>query len=128
MGQWDWEWFCTLTFRGIVHPGAADKRFRRFVMQLNRVLYGRRWLKHGQGIRWVRALEYQRRGAIHYHVLFAGVSGRRPHDCVRMWNDLAGSAQIEPIRDMTASLYYLTKYVHRGGKLDVEPRMRAPQP
>jgi hypothetical protein len=128
LGSWDWEWLVHLTFQEIVHPEAADKRFRRFVMQLNRRLYGRRWYKHGQGIRWVRALEYQRRGALHYHVLFAGVCGLRPHDCVRMWKDLAGIAKIEPIRNMTASLYYLTKYVHRGGELDVEPRMRAPLP
>ena len=125
---WDWEWTGTLTFRGNVHPEAADKRFRRFVMQLNRVLYGRRWFKHGRGIRWVRALEYQQRGAVHYHVLFAGVSGLRPHDCARMWNDLGGLAEIQPIRNTAAALRYLTKDVLRGGELDVEPRMRAPHP
>jgi hypothetical protein len=123
---WPWEWCCTLTFRASVHPEAADKRFRRFVMQLNRDLYGRRWLKHGQGLRWVRTLECQRRGVLHYHVLFAGVSDLRPHDCARIWNDLAGFARIEPIRDMTAVLRYLSKDVHRGGELEFEPRMRAP--
>jgi hypothetical protein len=45
--QWPWEWFVSLTFRRDVHPEAAGKQFRRFVMQLNRILYGRRWLKHG---------------------------------------------------------------------------------
>jgi hypothetical protein len=81
---WPWEWYCTLTFRQNVHPEAADKRFRVFVMQLNRRLYGRRWLKHGQGIQWARTLEFQRRGTLHYHVVFAGVSGLRPHDCARL--------------------------------------------
>jgi hypothetical protein len=45
-----------------------------------------------------------------------------------VWNDLAGFAKIEPIRDMAAVLRYLSKYVHRGGELEFEPRMRAPQP
>jgi hypothetical protein len=43
---WPWEWFCTLTFRECVHPEAADKQFRVFVMRLNRARYSRRWLKH----------------------------------------------------------------------------------
>jgi hypothetical protein len=63
---------------------------------------------------------------LHYHVLFAGVSDLRPHDCARIWNDLAGFARIEPIRDTTAVLRYLSKDVHRGGELEFEPRMRAP--
>jgi hypothetical protein len=102
----------TLILRGNVHPEAADKRFRRFVMRFNRHLYGRRWLKHGQGIRWARTLECQRRGTLHYHVVFVGVSGLRPHDCARMWNDLVGIATIEPIRDTAASLHYLIKDLH----------------
>jgi hypothetical protein len=49
LGRWEWEWFCTFTFRDLVHPEAADKRFR--------VLFGHHWHKHGAGLRWVRALE-----------------------------------------------------------------------
>src|SRR5215472_1387620 len=26
--RWEWEWFSTFTFRDLVHPEAADKRFR----------------------------------------------------------------------------------------------------
>jgi hypothetical protein len=126
--RWDWDWFCTLTFPQDVHPEAADKRFRAFVMQLNRALYGRRWLKHGQGVQWARALEYQGRGAIHYHALLTGTSGLRPRDCAALWHTRAGFARIEPIRDTVAVLRYFGKYVLRGGELDFEPRMRMPQP
>src|SRR5262245_36635738 len=41
LGRWEWEWFCTFTFRDLVHPEAADKRFRVFVSQANRVLADR---------------------------------------------------------------------------------------
>ena len=125
--QWPWEWFLSLTFRQSAHPEAADKQFRRFVMQLNRVLYHQRWLKHDQGIRWVQALEYNRQGAIHYHALFTGVSGLRPHDCAALWHKHAGFARIEAIRNTVAVLRYISKGVPRGGELDFEPRMRAPQ-
>jgi hypothetical protein len=125
--QWPWEWCGTLTFRQDVHPEAADKQFRRFVMQLNRVLYGHHWRKRGRGIRWVRALEYQRRGVLHYHVLLAGVSGLRPRDCAALWYARAGLAKIELIRDTVAALRYFSKFVLQGGELAFEPRMQPPQ-
>ena len=123
--QWPWEWFGTLTFRDPVHPEAAAKRFDAFAARLNRALYGPRWYKHHVGIQWVRALEYQRRGVIHFHAVIAGVAGQRRSHWVKVWNDLAGYARIEPIRNMGAVLRYLSKYVRRGGELDFEPRMRA---
>jgi hypothetical protein len=36
--RWEWEWFCPFTFRDLVHPEAADKRFRVLISQANRVL------------------------------------------------------------------------------------------
>jgi hypothetical protein len=126
--QWPWEWYGTLTFRQDVHPEAAGKQFRRFVMRLNRRLYGHHWRKHGRGIQWARVLEYQRRGALHYHVLLAGVSGQQPRDCAALWHTWAGFAKIEPIRDLTAVLRYVSKFILQGGELDLEPRMRPPQP
>jgi hypothetical protein len=38
LGRWEWEWFCTFTFRDMVHPEAADKRFRVLLSQATRVL------------------------------------------------------------------------------------------
>ena len=73
----------------------------------------------------MRALEYQRRGVLHFHAVIAGVAGQRRSHWVQVWNDLAGYARIEPIRNTGAVLRYLSKYVRRGGELDFEPRMRA---
>jgi hypothetical protein len=61
LGRWEWEWFCTFTFRDLVHPEAADKRFRVLISQANRVLYGVRWHKHGAGLRWVSLIEQGKR-------------------------------------------------------------------
>jgi hypothetical protein len=81
LGRWEWEWFCTFTFRDLVHPEAADKRFRVLISQANRVLWGVRWYQRRQGLRWVRALEYQKRDVIHYHALLAGVQDSDPCTC-----------------------------------------------
>src|SRR5262245_66093503 len=56
LGRWEWEWFCTFTFRDLVHPEAADKRFRVLISQANRVLYGQRGTSTGKAcggsVRW----------------------------------------------------------------------------
>jgi hypothetical protein len=119
LGRWTWQWFCTFTFREIVHPESADKRFRLFVSMVNRELYGTRWHKKGLGVQWVWALEYQRRGVIHYHALVAGVQDLRRLTWMDIWQELAGYARIEPIRDRTAVRRYVSKYVVKGGELDL---------
>jgi hypothetical protein len=119
LGRWRWEWYCTLTFRDDVHPEAAERRFRTFVNMINRSLYGPRWFKHGQGIRWVRALEYQRRGVIHFHALLAGAGDVPRPSWTETWHELAGFAKIEPIESPAAVLRYVSKYVVRGGELDL---------
>jgi hypothetical protein len=117
--RWEWEWFCTFTFRDLVHPEAADKRFRVLISQANRVLYGHRWHKKGEGICWVRALEYQKRDVIHYHALLAGVQDLRRLTWMDRWNELAGYARIEPIEAAAAVERYVTKYVVKGGEIDM---------
>jgi hypothetical protein len=116
---WTWDWFLHFTFREIVHPEAADKRFRLFISMVNRELYGPRWHKKGQGVKWVRALELQRHGVIHYHVLITGVDDLRRLMWMDIWNEPAGFARIEPIRDGTAVRRYVSKYVVKGGELDL---------
>ena len=129
-----WDWFCTLTFRGdAIHPESADKRFRVWTSKINRELYGPRWWKHGQGVRWVRALEMQRRGVIHYHALLggAGVDELRRLVWMDEWNRLAGFARIEPPRDGAAVRRYCAKYVAKGGEIDLGgplPRVAADAP
>jgi len=107
------------TFRDLVHPEAADKRFRVLLSQANRVLYGHRWHKKGEGIRWVRALEYQKRDVIHYHALMAGVQDLRRLTWMDRWHELAGYARIESIESAAAVARYVSKYVVKGGEIDL---------
>jgi hypothetical protein len=119
LSQWTWCWFCTFTFRDEVHPEAADKRFRVFISKLNRSLYGPRWFKKNKSVQWVRALEWQRRGVTHYHALIAGVGNARRLSWMDEWNRLAGFAKIEPIKSQVAVNRYCSKYITKGGEIDV---------
>lgn len=124
----EWQWFVNLTFREETHPEAADKKYRRFINLLNRDLYGRRYLERGEGLTWVRGLEWQRREVVHFHALFADAEnidnklGR--FDQMRRWESLAGIARIYPIDDkQEAVIRYVTKYVVKGGEIDVSQNL-----
>ena len=119
----EFQWFATLTFEANVHPEAALKRYRRFTNNLNRTLYGRRWMKKPQdGIHWIVAVERQKRGVVHLHALLGD-----PHDLnastrrlywMDHWNEMAGFARIEAIRSSDAVLRYVTKYVVKDGDIE----------
>ncbi len=49
----------------------AEKLFTAWIHGLNQKLFGRSYYLHHDGARWVRGMEWQRRGAIHFHVLIA---------------------------------------------------------
>jgi len=120
LGGYRWDWLGTFTFReGRVHAEAADKLFRVFISKANRVKYGRRWHKKGLGISWVRGLERQRRGTLHYHALLSGVGELRRLTYMDLWNELAGFAKIEPPRSRADVVRYVSKYVVKGGEIDL---------
>ncbi len=91
--------------------------FRVFIGEINRELYGPRWRERGQGVRWVRAMEMQRRGVLHFHALLGGerVDELRRLLLMDRWNQLAGFARIEAPRSGRAVRSYCAKYVTKGG-------------
>jgi len=123
LGRYDWQWFVTLTFRGSsVHPEKADKKWRVWLDRLNTSLFGRRWWKKSSGVRWARALEYQRRGVIHFHALVGGVPGDKLGDrlpAAAMWQDIAGFSRVDAIKNLELVKRYVSKYVVKGGEIDV---------
>jgi hypothetical protein len=132
LGEFHWDLFGTLTFRNDTHPEAALKLFRLFVSQLNRKLYGPRWSKHGKGIGWCVALERQLRGVLHLHCLLAEPeltrllksswfkeNGHWANALNESWNALAGFARIEPIKHAELVAGYVSKYVIKGGEIDL---------
>lgn len=104
VSRYEWQWFCTMTFRDSVHPESADKRFRMFVSKLNRKLFGPRWSsKKRATVYWARGLEYQKRGVLHFHALLACAGKDLNHIAIRrdweaVWQDLSGYARIEKVR------------------------------
>lgn len=120
----DWERYCHFTFRESVHPEQANKRFLRFIRDINRSIYGRRYNEHGFGISWVRGLEWQKRDVIHFHGLFGGgVSVLRRLTYMDKWNEDNGFARILPYDKKLGALYYMVKYVLKvGNSISTSPK------
>lgn len=121
------EWFLHLTFKDCLHPEEADKRYFHFVHTINQALYGKRYK---YGIPWFRGTEWQKRGAIHFHAMFGGgvnVLSRLQYK--ELWYHagikkngqprINGIARIYEYDPEQGGLDYMTKYVEKGGELDV---------
>lgn len=122
----DFKWFATLTFRDPVHPEQAGRRFDRWVHNLNRKVYGVRYTGRKQGVRWIRAIEWQRREVIHFHCLIADIPevwNPEEKDFRRLcwmdeWSKENGYARIYPYDKSLGACYYLGKYIGKGGEID----------
>ena len=119
-----YELYCTLTFIEDIHPEQADRRYKRFIRKINESLYGRRYREKRKSIYWVRALELQRRGVIHFHALLGGgVYKLHRLRTMQLWESERGNgmARIEKYNPTLGARNYLSKYVSkgRGGELDI---------
>lgn len=125
--RYEWDWFITFTFRDVRHAEAADKLFKVWLNQVNNKLYGRRWREHGQGVYWVKALEYQKRGIIHFHVLMSDVQNLnetlRRLSFMDRWNKLAGFSKIEVPNRQDCVTRYCAKYIIKGGEIEISPTL-----
>ena len=121
IGRYPWEWFVTLTFTDDIHPEAALKALRVWLSKLNRELFGHRWYKRvPYGVYWVVAIEYQKRGVIHLHLLINGVGDTRRLTWMDNWLDMGnknGWARIEAVETNKAVSRYLSKYVTKDGEI-----------
>lgn len=133
LARFPMQWFCTFTFQDSVHPERAEKLFRLFIRRLNRKLYGRHFERKGHvGVYWVLAWEYQKRGVLHFHALIGDVEDlnlrARRLDFMDLWAGFgapAGFARIEAIDSQQAVQRYVTKYVSKGGQIDLSPSLRS---
>lgn len=109
-----------------MHPELAEKKFRYFIGDINRALFSRKWYEHGDGVRWVRALEMQKRGVIHFHALIGGVGVEDLRRLTYMdkWEDIAGFARIEPVKSSYAVRCYVSKYVLKDGEIELGGPLR----
>ncbi len=85
----------------------------------NRMAFGHAWAKRGLGVTWVRALEYQKRGTIHFHALLGDVGRLRRLTLMDRWKDLAGFARIGAVNDQERVRKYVAKYVAKNCDIEL---------
>lgn len=116
-----WSWFATFTFRGDIHPEAANKIYMKYIHQINREVFGCRYYKRKEGIIWTRGSESQKRGALHYHALLGLIPDRvRRLSYMDYWNEIAGFARIYPYERGKGAEQYISKsaYAFKKGEID----------
>jgi hypothetical protein len=132
LAPYDWQWFATFTFKDAIHPEAAAKRFRHWVLKLDESngYRPRSKLTHKRRCAWVRGLEYQKRQVVHFHVLLGNLPWALACSAqAALWADYwlqmgnTGFARIEVCGTSAAAVRYVTKYASKGGEIDVSPNL-----
>jgi len=124
-----YEYWGTLTYGKAEEIPAAHaedivaRRFRYFVSEINKGIYGKRWIRSGRGVWGVMAIEKHLSGYPHHHFIMGGDRLRqtfRRLDLMDMWAKTFqfGWARIQDYHGETAARY-LCKYVAKGGVIDV---------
>ena len=132
-----WQWNVTLTFARR-RPGDefVQRKLAWFVEYVNRKAFGRHWSKFGPGVQWIAALEYQRRGTPHFHMLMLTVDtlitlndmvGR--FEAAHAWQSFAGGfASVQAVKSAKFSIRYVVKHACKGGRIEVSSGLRSALP
>lgn len=103
--------FVTLTTRAILHPREAKEHLRAFLKRLERKF---------PRIALVWRMEYQKRGAPHFHLIIYNVPFIDKRYIQEVWGDIVGQSKpftrIESIKTYKHLISYVSKYA---GKVDV---------
>lgn len=107
-----WSWFVTLTFPAVIGPEQAGRAWSRWVRLLEDDA------RHA--LRWARALEYQKRGVIHFHALLWPLAREVQYATARArWSEAGGGfSWIQPYEHHRGAAHYLGKYIVKGGEVD----------
>lgn len=130
---WSWDWFATCTFKEPVTKSGAERDWNRFIRELNTIRFGKQYRRRGETITYARGIEYQRRGVLHFHSLIGRLVPRmNQFDAMKIWEQCGslinvngvqvsrtGFARIYEYDPSLGGLYYLTKYVSKGGEITV---------
>jgi len=122
------QWYVTLTFKEPRHPEACNKAFYRWIRHINQCLYGRRYREKQKGVTWIKAIEFQKREVIHFHCLLGGeVWKLKRLKFMKVWESgcrntqelINGYARITKYDHTRGAINYCSKYVLKGGELDL---------
>ena len=95
--------FLTLTFaENITDIKYANRQFTNFIKRMSRRI--------DKQLRYVAVHEFQKRGAIHYHVIIFNLSYMTKSELEKIWSH--GYAHIELVKDAGLP-YYMTKYISK---------------
>lgn len=106
--------FITLTYKVAPTPKRAKRDLKVFFERLNE-----RWQKAS----FLWRMEYQKRGAIHFHLIlfnvpFVKVNSNNPHELnlQSMWNEVSeqndrNTLDLEVIRSINGVMFYVSKYM-----------------
>lgn len=75
---------------------------------------------------YVAALEYQRRNVVHFHTLFDEPTDYQAIHGI--WDQLSGFSWLTPVGDKVKVVEYVTKYVTKGGDLEIYKKIRHFEP
>ena len=124
-----YTWYVTLTFAEPKHPEAAHKAFKRWIRHINESLYNRRYREREKGVTYFKCMEYQKRDVIHFHCLIGdpNLYKLKRLDFMKAWecgcygtNELVnGYARIDKYNASRGAVNYCSKYVLKGGEIDV---------
>jgi len=122
-----YHWYVTLTFKNPVTNTRANKQFHRYIRRINETLFGKRYRDKGLGVPYVNARERQGRGVPHFHTLIGGdVYKLKRLSYMDLWHKGEGRkfngngyARILPYDKEQGAKIYVSKYVVKGGEIDV---------
>ncbi len=135
LSRFEWHWFCTFTFdpkkhsspNGFIHPEKAFKAVMLFIHKLNSAIYGKNWKRRGDGVHWAIALEYHKSGILHLHALIGDVRNLNEIASRVGWKEWwyreFGIARIEEPKDAGGVQGYCTKYVVKGGEIELSSNL-----
>ncbi len=111
-----WDWFVTLTWSDEVHPEAAWKSLRRWLVAINRLAKRRIRDPEHTGVPGICGIEWQKRGVLHMHLLLAKVAELRRLSAMDIWEKQGppeGIARVKPAEQerCVQLAHYVAKYV-----------------
>jgi hypothetical protein len=117
LDRWPWEWYMTLTFRGSPSLGQSFRAWGSLMA----------WLRERSAVpNYFRGVEWQLRGAPHFHALMFGVDqAARRMSVVDWWWQRHGIARVLQYDPLLAARHYVAKYLlkdagRRGGDWTLE--------
>lgn len=113
ISEWDWQWFATLTFRGLASKSRAERRFEEWINTLKCEVGHTRF-------RYVRVTERGETAGLHFHLLVGGLRNTSPNRWIRLWEKLGGDAQIEAFDEEKNGIRYILKTLSPDGDIDIE--------